>query len=331
MGSRAQDSPSYCPGYIEGMDQPMSRETFEDWIPVETGSTAIQALVRESAVEALGRPESMASDTKQVPRSGNFAIAAVAKGAAYGETSGTNDYVELIARKAGGVLRVAEEDLLDSNVDILAIKRNDAARNLAKFFDNATLATSGAANGTTVLYTSVYKAIRTSNSAVSYTADANYTSGAATYANLSAMLANYEASEFFDDGNTFVIASPAFKAALRNVVDGQSRPIFGVGSQGAPDVLFGYPVTWSYGARVSATNTSAPSGNPIMVVGNRDLLIKGMARLSPNIASANPGFALQRGNTGVGFLTDEALLKAAMRRGFAVGNENGMAVFEKTS
>lgn len=309
----------------------MSRETFEDWVPVETGSQAIQALVQASAVEALGRPESMASDTKQVPRSGDFAIAAVAKGAAYGETSGTNDYVELIARKAGGVLRVAEEDLLDSTVDILATKRNDASRNLAKFFDNATLATSGAANGTTVLYTSVYKALRTTNSAVGYTANANYTSGAATYANLSATFADYEASDFFDDGNTFVIASPAFRAAFRDVVDDQHRPIFQEGSSASPSMLFGHQVTWSQGARVSATNTSSPTGNPLLIVGNRDLLIKGMARLSPTIASPNPGFALQRGNTGVGFLTDEALLKAAMRRGFAVGNENGLAIFEKTS
>lgn len=309
----------------------MSRETFEDWIPVETGSEAIQALVRASAVEALGRPESMASDTKQVPRSGDFAIAAVAKGAAYGETSGTNDYVELIARKAGGILRVAEEDLLDSTVDILSVKRNDAARNLAKFFDNATLATSGAANGTTVLYTSVYKALRTTNAATSYTADANYTGGAATYANLSAVLADYEAGEFFDDSRTVVIAHPAFKAALRDILDSQNRPIFQEGTGSSPSMLFGYDITWSYGARVSATNTQAPAGNPILVVGNRDLLIKGMARLTPTIASPNPGFALQRANNGVGFTTDEALLKAAMRRGFAVGNENAFALLEKTS
>lgn len=309
----------------------MARETFEDWIPVETGSDAIQALVRASATERLARPETMNSDTKQVPRSGDFAIGAVAKGSAYGETSGTNDYVELIARKVGGVLRVAEEDLLDSTVDILATKRNDAARNMAKFFDNATLATSGAANGTTVLYTSVYKAVRTTNSATGYTADANYTAGAASYANLSAVLADYEGSEWADDAETFVIAHPAFKAALRNVLDSQNRPIFQEGTGTSPSVLFGYDITWSFGAKVSATNTSSPTGNPLLIVGNRQLLIKGMARLSPTIASPNPGFALQRANTGVGFLTDEALLKAAMRRGFAVGNENAFAVLEKTS
>lgn len=309
----------------------MARETFEDWIPVETGDVAIQALMQESAVERLARPEPMASDTKQVPRSGAFAIGAVAKGAAYGETSGTNDYVELIARKVGGVLRVAEEDLMESAAPILETKRQDAARNMAKFFDNATLATSAAANGTTVLYTSVYKAVRTTNSATSYTADDNYVSGSATYDNLSATLAKIEVGEFFDLSNTVAIAHPAFRQSLRGVKDDNGMPIWVQGLAGTPDTVFGINITWSHGAKVSAVNTATPAGNPIMVFANKDFLIKGMAKLSPFIASPNPGFALQRGNTGVGFLTDEALLKAAMRRGFAVGHEDAVAVFEKTS
>lgn len=309
----------------------MSRETFEDWIAVETGDSAIQALVKASVTERLGRPEPMASDTKQVPRSGAFAITAVAKGAAYGETSGTNGYVELIARKAGGVCRIAEEDLLDSSVDILSVKRNDAARNMALFFDNATLGCSAAANGTTVLYTSVYKAVRTTDSGTSYTADDNYVSGSASYDNLSSTLGKVEDSIWFDESNLFVAASPAFKQVLRGIKDDNGNPIFQQGSGGSPDMLFGYPIEWTMGARTSATNTATPAGNPLIIIGNRDLLIKGMAKLSPTIATPNPGFALQRANTGVGFLTDEALMKAAMRRGFAVGAANAFAVFEKTS
>jgi HK97 family phage major capsid protein len=315
----------------------VARETFDNWIPVQLGDQAIQALSRSSVTENLGRPENMASNVKQVPRSGNFAIAAIAKGAAYGETSGTNDYVQMTAYKLGGVARIAEEDLLDTTVDILATKRVDAARNMAIFFDNATLGTSAAANGTTVLYNSVYKAVRTTDSNVSYTADTNYVSGSATYSNLSNTLSKVEDSIWFDESQVFVAASPAFRAVLRNIVDNNGRPIF-LEHSGAPesqggakDLLFGYPVYWTMGARVSGTNTSAPSGNPLLIVGNRDLLIKGMAKLSPTIASPNPGFALQRANTGVGFLTDEALMKAAMRRGFVVGAANAFAVFEKTS
>jgi HK97 family phage major capsid protein len=321
----------------------MARETFgTGWIAVQAGDVAIQALLANSAVESNARPEPMATDTKQVPRSGDFAIGSVAKGAAYTETSGTQDYVQLIARKAGGVLRVAEEDLTDAGPDILATKRIGAARNMALFFDNATLGTSGTENGTTILYTSVYKALRTTNAAsgaFAYTADARYVNGgalsaASAYITLSNALGLYEASDFYDESNGFVIAAPQFKAVLRNVVDANGRPIFNEtaildGIQRS--TLFGMPVSWSLGARVSAVNTSRPTGNPFLVIGNRDFLIKGMANLSPEIASPNPGFAIQRARTGVGFLTDEALMKAAMRRGFNIGTENAFVLVEKTA
>ncbi len=313
----------------------MARETFEDWIPIEGGDRAIQAMVRASVTERLGRPERMASDTKWVPRSGNFAIAAVAKGAAYGETAGVNDYVELIARKAGGVARIAEEDINDSPVDILNTKRVDAARNMAIFFDNSTLATSAAANGTTVLYDSVYRRVRTADTNVGYVANANYVSGSATYDNLSQTLGTVEDSIWYDEQSLFVVASPAFKRVFREIKDTQGRPIFvpnGGGTQDAPrDLLFNLPVEWTMGARVSGVNTQSPSGNPLLIVGNKELLIKGLAKMAPNITSTNPGYALQRAANGVGFLTDEALMKAAMRRAFAVGAPNAFAVFEKTS
>jgi hypothetical protein len=220
-------------------------------------------------------------------------------------------------------------------VELLGTKRVDAARNMASFFDNATLATSAAQNGTTILYDSVYRRVRTADANVGYTADANYVSGSATYANLSNTLAKIEDSIWFQDDGLFVGASPVFKSVFRNIVDTNGRPIFipnGGGTQDAPrDLLFNIPVNWTMGARVSGTNTSAPTGNPVLIVGQRDLLIKGLAKLNPTIASSNPGFAVQRANNGVGFLTDEALMKAAMRRAFAVGAPNAFAVFEKTS
>lgn len=309
----------------------MAVESFSDWIVVEKGDVAIQAMAKASATEALARPENMASNTKDVPRSGDFTIAGVAKGGTYGETSGTNDYVELVARKVGGAIRIAEEDLLDTTVDVLGTKREDAARNMAKFFDNATLGCSAAANGATVLYTSVYKSIRTTDSNVSYTADDHFLSGSATYDNLSATLGLVEDSNFFEESQMVVIASPAYKQSLRGIKDDQGMPIFVLGTAGTPSTLFEYPIFWSQGCRVSATNSYTPTGNPLLIIVNRQLLIKGMARLSPQIATPNPGFAIQRANNGVGFLSDVALMKAAMRRGFALGDPNGAAVFEKTS
>jgi HK97 family phage major capsid protein len=311
---------------------PVARENFDDWVPVEYGDVAIQALNRASATESLGRPEQMTSTTKQVPRSGEFEIAGVARGGTYGETSGTNDYVQLVAQKVGGAIRIAEEDLLDPTVDVLSTKRVDAARNMAKFYDNATLGCSAAYDGTNVLYTSAYRAVRANDTNVSYTADDNFVSGAATYANLSAVLGKVEESDFFDAGDMVVIAHPAFKAVLRGIKDDNSMPIF-VSSQlpGTPSTLFEYPITFSLGAKVSATNTYAPTGNPLLIIANRMLLINGLARLTPQIVTPNPGFAIQRARTGVGFLSDEALMKAAMRRAFVVGDPRGVAVFEKTS
>jgi HK97 family phage major capsid protein len=328
----------------------MARESFGTggtlgWIAVQSGDVAIQALMQYSATERLARPEPMATDTKQVPRSGDFAISSVAKGGGYTETAGTQDYVQLIARKAGGVLRVAEEDLTDAGPDILATKRVGAARNMAKFYDNGTLGVSAAENGTTVPWTSVYKALRTTNSAsggFQYTADANYVafnrtttaSGALGYTVLSNAIGIYEESDFFDESQGFIIASPAWKAGLRNVVDTMGRPIFNEGPiiDGIPqDMLFGYRVTWSQAAKVSAVATHNPAGNPLLVIGNRDFLIKGMANLSPEIASPNPGFAIQRARAGIGFLTDEALMKAAMRRGFVLGTEKAFVVVERTA
>lgn len=273
----------------------------------------------------------MGSDTKWVPRSGIFAVASVAKGAAYSETSGTNDYVEIIARKVGGIIRIAEEDLIDGPVDVLSTKKVDAARQMGYFFDNATLAVSAATNGTTIPYTSVLKAVRSSDSNVSYVADANYVSGSATYANLSSTLSKIEDSIWFDEGSIEVIASPVFKARFRDIVDSNQRPIFISGTDGTPDTLFGYNVSWTVAARVSATATAAPTGNPLLFFFNRNLAIKGNAKLSPQIATPNPGFAIQRARDGSGFSTDEALLKAAFRRAFAVGAPNAFSVFEKTS
>ena len=309
----------------------MARETFEDWIPIENGDKAIQALAKGSATERLARPEPMGSDTKWVPRSGAFAISAVGKGSSYQETSGTNDYVELIARKAGGAIRIAEEDFSDNPVDLISTKKVDAARNLGYFFDNATLGTSGTANGTTILYTSVYKSVRTTDSNVSYTANDNYVSGSATYAKLSETLGKVEDNIWWVEGEFHWIASPAFKRALRDVVDNNLRPIFIEKTEGTPSTLFGYPIDFTVSCRVSGTNTAAPTGNPLLIGVNKNLFIKGMAKLSAQIATPNPGFAIQRASTGVGFLTDEALMKAAMRRGFAVGAANGFCVFEKTS
>lgn len=313
----------------------MARQTFEDWIPEEWGGAVVSKIHQVSAVESLARHEPMSTDTKHVPRSGGIVFAgAVAKGAAYGEDVSANDDVLLTARKIGRVMRVADEDIKDtaSVANIIETKKLDWARSYAIGFDNSALGVTAAENGTTIPFTSLYKSLRTTNADTSYTADDNWiesaTGVALTYTNLSNLFGLVENGSFWSDAEVAVIAHPAFRKALRGIVDTQNRPIFnestaGVagGGQGGPvATLFGMPIRWSLGAKTHATGVDAPTGNPLLFVGNAQYLIVG--------DRSGPESILATADSGAAFLTDEALLKLRARRGFAVGNEFAWAVLE---
>lgn len=308
----------------------MARQTFEAWIPEEYGGTVIQKIVNDSAVESQGRPEPMTSDTKHVPRSGGVGFGVVDKGIAYGEDASTNDEVLLNAKKLGRVVRIADEDIKDaaSAANIVATKQLDWARAHAIGFDNACLGTSVVA-GTNVPFNSVYYSLTQANAATSYSANANIvtslTAAAVTYANLSDTVGLVENSNFWQDGEMVVIAHPSYRQKLRSILGTDNRPVFqestaGVagGGQGAAIAsLFGLPLHWSIGARVHATATDNPTGNPLLIVANRQFMIVGKR--------SGPEYMLAGADSGAAFLTDEALLKMRVRRGFAVGNENAFA------
>lgn len=308
----------------------MARNTFEDWIPEEWDSAVIQRVQQVSVIESEAREYPMATDTRHIPRSAGVDVNGVAKGAAYGEDESTNDDVLLTAHKAGRAIRVADEDLQDSNVAILEQKRVDWATSWAKYLDNACLAVTGTFSGTgstTVPFKSVYHAIRTTNSETSYTADSNYvasaTGGVVSYDNLSAVLAKVEVGDYWDESLTLVIAHPSLREKFRNIKDDQGQPIFvrgQGGDRGTPDTLFGHRVRWSLGAKTSATATQNPGGNPLLIVVNREFLAIGK-RSGPESRVAGP-------DTGAAFLTDEALLKMRARRAFALTHEKAAAVLE---
>lgn len=304
----------------------MARQTFESngWIPEEGGSAVLKRVNAVSAVEAVARKEPMSTDTKLIPRSGDVSIDIVAKGAAYGEDAGTNDEITLVAKKLGRVLRIAEEDINDSVVNILNVKKDQWATTYAKYIDNATLATT-AAIGTGVPFTSVYKAVTTADSATGYTANANrlQTAGAVTYDDLNDVLALAEASASYDPSGLVVIASPAFRQVLRGIKDSTGSPVFVQGLAGTPDTLFGYPLKWSVGARTSATATATPAGNPLLIVGPSDNLVLGIR--------SNPESVVIDGRDGASALTDETLLKMRARRAFAAVYPDSFGVLEVTA
>jgi HK97 family phage major capsid protein len=308
--------------------------TVSDWIPEEFSGEVIQRVNQLSAVERFGRPWVMNNTLRSVPRSAGMEVAGVAAGGTYAEDVSLNDEVILTARKMGQALRLNDEDIKDSSlVDIINTKKMDWATSFAKLYDQAALGCSGTENGSTILFTSVYKNIRTTDSDLSYTADDNLVtsaSGAAvTYDNLSDVLERVEVGDYWDPTDALVIAHPSFRAKLRKIRTPQysgdtgGSPVF-VGGQGGdsgtPDTLFEYPISWSLGARVHATNTANPTGAPLLIVCNRRFLYKGVR--------SGPESAVAGADTGVGFLTDQAILKMRARRGFAVAHPKAFAVLE---
>lgn len=330
-----------------------NRQDLENLIPIETSQEVIKRVARDSAIERLAPPETMNSDTKQVARFGGFTVATVAKGADYGFSTNTQDLVDLIARKIGGAAKVAEEDLADAitGEGTMRLYEQEAGSALAKTFDNACIGVTTPVNGTTAPFQSIYAAVTTAQSTPwgAYAANANRTQiqklgggGAAAGTPTPAtawqdavidFLAKYEESDFYDESETFVIASPMIKSVFRKVRDTTGAPLFipGGAQGGQNPSLFGYEnFAFTPGARTSATMTDAPTGNPLVIIGNRRALKRGLARTTAGMVPGNPGVQWQRAANGIGFLSDEAIMKAMMRRAFVVAVPQAVSVLEIT-
>jgi HK97 family phage major capsid protein len=309
----------------------MAADTYPDWIPEELGGPVITTVNQTSVVERLAVRVPMSSLTREIPRSGGMDVEVVAKSASYGEDESGGDTVILTARKFGRALRLADEDLADIGqiVDIINTKKTDWARSTAKLLDNASLAVTASENATTRPFTSVYSALRTTNTDTSYTADDNYlaTGGDLDYDDLSDVLGLIEDSDYYDETRVAVLASPAFRKLVRGIKNADGDPVFTSNGSwptgGTGPVLLDHPIYWSLGCKTSATASARPTGNPLMIVCNLDYLNLGV-RSGPESRTASA-------DSGAGFLTDEALVKMRMRRGFAVGHEKAFAVLEKTA
>lgn len=309
----------------------MTAAVVTDWIPEENSSDVIQRVTATSAVEALARKEGMTSLTKSVPRALGVTSEVVAKSAAYTEDSSANDDVVLTARKFGLAVRIAEEDMGDTLVSTLDVKRLDWATAYARHLDNACLSTDTVTDGAGLPFNSVYYELTQNGRAgTGYSANDNVTTAATatapTYAQLNTVCGLYEVGDYYDEGRSFIVAHPGWKEQLRGVLDSQSRPIFISGTAGAPDSLFGYAITWALGAREPAVAsgsdaTPSPVGAQHLLVGNRDHLILGV-RSGPE-SKMSGGDAV--------FLNDEVLLKMRSRRGFRVGEVRAFSLLRNVA
>jgi len=293
------------------------------WVPEEWGGAVVTKFTNTSAVDrATSRHEPMSTDVKHVPKAGDADAYFIPKGQAYTLDDNAGDELLLNARKIGVAVPLADEDIKDAAgfVNIVNAKKDAGASGTAILFDNAALAVTGAENGTTVPYTSVYAAA-TNKSTVSTGA----TAAAMRDAVLDA-IAVAEESEWSDE-SLAVIASPAFRPHFRSISADGSAGINVYDERGSS--LASYPIFWSRGARLSATATQSPTagaglagvaGNAILVVVPRRMLVVGdRERLMSQVTDAF---------TGPGALSDVAYLKMRTRKAFALGDPAAASVLE---
>jgi len=286
------------------------------FIPEEDSSRVIQATVANSVVEAFARKEQMSSRTKGVPRFIADAPEIVAEGDSIPEAAATLDEILLTAKKYAKIFHISEEDVNDSLVDVLNSYKVEWASRWARKFDNATLGVTVAVDGTdTAPFTSVYRAVSASASN-----QLIQTEGALSFADINDALALVEQGSYFDAANTVFIAHPKMLGHLRGMVDGTGQLVLPNPIAATPGSLFGYPLVVSYGAATSDAASANPTGNPLLIVGNRQMMINGVRS---NVESAVSRDAQ--------FNTDGVQLKVRIRRGFAVADAEAYAIVEKTS
>jgi HK97 family phage major capsid protein len=300
---------------------PISRTDLTEangYILEEQGSVVIQDLLANSAVEAYARREPMASRTKTVPRFVASAPAVVAEGDEISAATTTLDEIVLTARKYAQLMHLSEEDVNDSLVDVLTTYKREWASRWARKFDNACLGVTAAGDGDDGQpFTSLYRAVYTNPVGASQIIQ---TGGALSFADISTALGLAESSSKFDAANTVFMAHPKMLAEIRQMVDGTGQLVLPNPISATPGSLFGYPLVVSYGAATSAAATDAPTGNPLLIVGNRQMLINGVRGGVESVVSRDAEFA-----------RDGVVLKTRIRRGFAVADASAFAIVEKTA
>jgi HK97 family phage major capsid protein len=145
------------------------------------------------------------------------------------------------------------------------------------------------------------------------------TGGALSYDDINNALGIVEDSSKFDSANTVWMAHPKMLKEIRGMIKGNNDLVLPDPLAGTPGSLFGYPLVISYGAATSAAATDSPTGNALLIVGNRQMLINGVRGGVESVVSRDAEFA-----------RDGVVLKTRIRRGFAVADADAFAIVEKT-
>lgn len=305
------------------------------WLVEDKDSTVVKSYAHTSAWEKVARPITMTANVVEIPRIEDMDVDVIPKGGAYGEETSDADVISIRARKFGKALRIAEEDVEDKKLaDYLALKKASAGSSFAKKFDNAAIGVNAVENGTTVPFTSLYKALTTADATTGYTANANHRGAlvaAFTYDALNELISLAEDSDYYDESQVSIVAHPTFRRLLRGLKDTQGRPLFlndVVGGRSVNTIL-GLPIEWSNGAKVSATaqtkvagagGVKGTTGNPLLAVVNKAAAIVGNRKPFESVVIP--------GRDGTSALTDEDILKVRARKAAGVTMPQAHAVFE---
>jgi HK97 family phage major capsid protein len=271
----------------------MAVRNISAWIPIPLDNNIIQSYAQPSVVERIATPRPMTADAQEFPR---LTGSDVGGGVSLTEDTHDGSKIAMYSYLYNGKHSFNEHELEDAVGNSLQAYSFEWLNQLNISFDNAALGVTGARSSTASdkrPYTSVYKAVRTSDSDVDYTADTNFVSGAASYANLGSLFNKVEITRYWADGSMVVLAHPTLRNSLRGLVDDNHRPIFleANGTNVAQDTIFGKPIQWTVGAKSSTSFAMATAGNPLMVLVNRNYLLFGdriapQSRLIP--AAMNP-------------------------------------------
>ena len=286
------------------------------WIPEPTSSEVLTRIYNESVVEAVARRVPMSSDNVRVPRFEQAGVSIVAEGAQIPVQDATLDSVLLEANKWADRMTISVEDDRDAVVSLIDQFKRSWADSFAKELDNACLGVTAASTGpgTTVPFESVYRKVSQAADSADRIIE---TAGALKYEMLNDAFSLLEDGDH--NGNLVVIAHPSFAGQLRNLKDADgTRVVADPLGAGVPTV-FGYELRFSKGARKHATATHAPTGNPLLIVANREHLILGVR---DGVESAVSDFRWDY---------DEREVKLRARRAFAAATAGAFVVIEKTA
>lgn len=310
------------------------------WLVEQRDSNVVKAFRRTSVVEAEFRTITMTANTVEIPRIEDMDVEFIAKGAAYPEDQSSADTMTISAKKIGGVLRIAEEDVEDDKLaNYVDEKKTSAGSSFAKKVDNAALGTSAAASGVTVPFTSVYRALTTADATTGYTANANHVSMTVAQSAdiddyISTALGLLEDGDYFNEDDLVWVASPRFRKMIRDLKDTTGRRLFvnDIVSGRAVPRLFDIPLRFTRGATVTATPATNPTtgtgvkgtaGNALLFLVQKQAAVFGRRKAFESVYIP--------GRDGLSALTDEDILKVRARIASGVTIPGAHAVIELVS